>query len=514
MSPIHPRLAMLKPALVAGSLAAALLSSTAAFAQTSPEGAAKLADSIRKGLEMQKNISKSSLEVDGDVKVVPNGDSYDVTFPRIKSTDAEKSFTIDFGVAHAKMTPKDEKGVMDYTAQIDKITVLDQDGKPSATLSSADQDISGSWDSVNNMALGADIELKKIAVDILDKSATVAVDSVTYKADPTEKNGLYSGTGTATVNDIAIAKTGSANKVTIDKVAVESTMEDMDMVRYRQAMNDAAAAAGPDAGPEAAFPAIFKAFGSIGDLKMKTELDGLEITGDDGMHVKMKSADFGAGIDGTKEKTSNVTFTLGHEGLEVTPPKSEADEVPKGLVPTRSRLTMTLANVPNDKMGPIFEQYTQDVAKVGPEVASMNLGQQIMPIFSEGGAQVQLNTLEVDTPDAGVSGKGNADFDTSAAAGLTAGFDIAVRGLEKVTQDIQAKTQSGNAEVSDEYSNLLAGLGMLQAFGKKEEGITGTTHNYKIEIDKAGSLGVNGTPMTSLAGSGAGADGGDEEAPQ
>lgn len=492
----------LKSALAAGGFALALLASAPAFAQTTPEEAARIQKLLQDAIATQAG-AQPGLVTEGDVVVVPSGSAYDVTMPRIKMEDPEQGFTLDMGVTKMQVEPANSDGIFAYTATLDQMTVLDDAGQPQAQVKIGSQDIDGTWDSETNIAQDVSIDLDDIDITIVDGSAEVEIGKVTYDVDMTEdSNGRMSGPSEGRVTDIAIRAPDGSQSLTIDSASVKGNVEDMDMLAYRDAAHEMAAFAQAqgEAPPTEMPPGLFKMLGALGDMSTEFRLEGLAMDSNDGTRVRLASADFGGGLEGTSEDKSNVNFTMGHEGLELTVPDAMAAELPTGLVPTRSRIAVTLANIPNDKAAAAFAQFEQDAQTVGPDVAGMNFAGQMQPLLSEGGAQVRLDTFEVEMPDAGVTGKGTADFNAEAVAGMVANFDFAVRGLEKVTADLREQSKTPEGTVSNEYAELLMGLGALQGFGRPETGLTGTTHNYKIEVGPGGDVEVNDVPMTNLGG--------------
>lgn len=479
-----------------------------ALAAIDEAGAQKLKTSLQKQLDYQKMVNEafsfeSDFEViyEGEVNVVPKGDIYEATLPRIiiagKTPEGEES-KLDLGVITMNAIPSDKDGEWTVSTALPQELPLGDSG---VIAKIGGQTVAG----VYNDAYG----LIKVNVTLQDitfmdsntedgsKSESVKIGTLSYISNLEQNaDNSFSGPTKLGIENLSFAgnetegafKLGKANiYANADHVTIPSVEEMQTKLKKHGDALKTAKAAGNEISQED-FQKFYDLFFEVYTLKAKGfdfsyNLQDIAASGTPSDEIQLKSfslanAQFGMNFNDMESDAGKMGLSLGYDGLKLDTVNPDDARI----MPENIKLSLAASKVPYNTAGTLLTSSLETI-KTNPDMAAM-AGMAIMmklpAIFAQAGTEIKIDH-NAKGADYNSTLDGNVIADFSAITSVTGKAKGAFMGLDKLIELVSA---------SQDYADAIEFLSMLQSYGKPISG----GYSYEIELKGDGTLLINGEP--------------------
>jgi len=477
------------------TLAALLLAAApgVALAQATPEGAQEIQAELAAGLDRIANDPRYEfIQFTGAVTVTPAGASYQATLPALRLGERNEAFEV--GVITLDIVPEGDLWQVAATVP-SQMPLVRGNGETEATLTIAAQDIDFTWSTTVGNVVGIDTTLEGLEMVGTDgDQARIAIGGVEAQADYTlGEDGYYDGDADFQMTAIEARDPRGRDIFALNQFGAESTFQDFDYQNYNRMMPIMEQMQAPGADPAAAIEQLLSLIESSGPIfsnnaDVTVYARGLSfLEPSDEIQVELAELAYSFGVRGLNEGAGSFGFGLQHSGLSVSGGEfDEAPEAVRGLVPSSSRLQLTISNLPNQQLFQLFANSVRQGAG-NPFAMQMALFQ-IPGVLAQGNARVDLNTFEYQSDLIQAQANGAAQFDATSANGVVGALQAEIAGLD---QAIPALNNSGERDLQE----LASRLSIAQVIGQDAGN---GTRRYEFELLPDGRVTLNGADLSTI----------------
>jgi hypothetical protein len=232
---------------------------------------------------------------------------------------------------------------------------------------------------------------------------------------------------------------------------------------------------------------------SIGAARGSLVLDRLTHTEADGAEAfSLAGTQLTFGVADVDQETGSLQLVLGYETLTLAEEAFADDPTAELMAPLSMNLNVAFSNVP-------FRQVASTMTAMAPNLTQAGEGQAdiiallvlsaLQTALSNADTQVDLSGTEFVLRDARVTLDGTVDIDPDSMFGAIAKLDLAIRGLDELTEKAMALPAGPEAEQLQGSLMYLASV--------SERGTDGgeTVDRYKLLLTPTGDILVNGQPV-------------------
>lgn len=465
---------------------------TAAPAVTA-EAAAGVAAAIEGGLR-QWFPAGGPAKWDGTTVAGAAGDHYDVTLP-VLTVAADDGSRIQIGAARLWVAPDPGNVWRVSIALPPQMTLLGADGKPEGDLTFGTQRFTGRWVAALGTFVQADGSLGDVRMASRKDKSRLEIGTLSLRTDLTEQPpGRWSGPSAISVEKLNATDDHGVHVARLGSGALEATLSGMNLSSL-SALGTQTAVSASKAKHAVNAHYLAQLHDLFAGVSSRLRLNDLNLTSPgDGSTFSLAQVSLRAGIEGLDRGRSILSVGYDHGGLKLVPSPGPNEFVPEKII-----LALSAVDLPNADLWAALEQMVMADGSSSEQAGQM-FALQSMAAMAEAGSRLLVESLHVDTPVVGADLKGEARFNTTAATGVVAGFEMMVRGLDSAMKKLQP---APGAKVSDETRNTMGALSMVQALGTSGKDADGRdTRTYKLDLGDDGRIMLNGADMSALLQSG------------
>lgn len=464
--------------------ASAAASSDLATAPVSEEGAAALQMNIKETLATWFPAGETGLTWTGEPEVTADDGLYVVSLPDLTADTGVE--LLGMGRIGMALIPFTDGTYQVELALPDTLQRLSPDTMEIGAIEIGGQQFSGIWNPDVDALTSLTASYDTITVTRLlngESLTTATIGSMGLVSDATvQADGLWSGISQVSASGVNVLSPdgrGLAEIAELDIAFDFSSATDPFWVSPPSDLLEPDPASGTD-DTDAWFDGA----------TATAEVSGLSLTMDDGTAVSFADATLSAGLSGLSTDSSSFTLGLQHDGLTTVPPLDNFN-------PDRLTLDISAVDLPNATLGRAVDVLARMLPS-NPQAAAMVFAQQVAVALGQASSQILIEDLSVDTPTTDAQLTGGARFTPRSVIGLTADFDLVLRGVEDA---MKVLAPPPGQSMDDTTQMALAVLGMLQALGQTTTDESGApVRTYKIQVTAEGRATINGADLSGLLG--------------
>lgn len=448
-----------------------------------------------------------------EVTVWPRGEGYRVAITGLSTQPGPDGLWLDIGdIAYSLRETEPGFYRVSEFALPESIEVRDAEGNTSVLVTYDVQRLEGVWVS----ALANFLELDMLLTDVRAGSpdgefrASLARLGAVSRADQ-EAQGLYSQAGDMRATDLRIEVPGEGG-FAVREISGVVNVEAFDLDAYARLSAEMEALAGRGAEPsEEDMAALMQRMAGLNLLPRafgeRFSVSGLSVTDAEGQTLfKVDGAEMDLAGGGFDQPLAHLRFGLKHENLDTNGSLGAQAGPWKELMPRDAGLVMSLERLPAERLWQsvfkmaafAFMQSAQEQQAPGQMPGQMDqmlmfmfMGE-ALPALTEAGTQLRLPHFLVASEAATLRAEGAFDVDPAAPQGLTGSLEMALTGLDRVIELLQAEIDAGNQDA-------LGPMGManwLKVMARREIGSDGQPADlYSLQITADGRTLLNGQPL-------------------
>jgi hypothetical protein len=425
----------------------------------------------------------------GAIAVEPEGDGY-----RIEVADTvikpAPDMELHVGTLRYIHVPIDDELVQYKDAWIDNpIAVRKTDGTDTGSMTIDIERAEGTWFKPLLAFVSLDVLLPSVQMDSPD-DPTLQLDNVRIsfetddpRAERTDQAGAFSF-------DSMRVSEETGERTELDGMRLESEFSSVDLAAWTAASNalDKAAGSGGDIAG-----AIVQMIDSIGAARGSLVLDRLTHTDVDGAEAfSLAGTQLTFGVADVDQETGSLQLALGYDTLMLAEDAFAGDPTAELMAPLSMNLNVAFSNVP-------FRQVASTMTAMAPNLTQAGEGQAdiiallvlsaLQTALSNADTLVDLSGTEFVLRDARVTLDGTVDIDPDSMFGAIAKLELAIRGLDELTEKAMALPTGPEAE------QLQGSLMYLASVSERGTDSGETVDRYKVLLTPTGDVLVNGQPV-------------------
>jgi hypothetical protein len=197
-------------------------------------------------------------------------------------------------------------------------------------------------------------------------------------------------------------------------------------------------------------------------------------------------------IDGINQEKATLNFDIAHQDLVVKSPDM-ASPVTQASLPKSGNLAIKVSDIPSQDMVKVLTDNLPGITSGDPAMAQANAMAMLVAlqaVIQSSGAKIEIAPSQLLSQLVEIKADGAFNVQSQAAWGIVGGLNVAIRGID----DLLALAQ----RTPDDYDaqQAMGSIQMLQVYSAREQGADGKpVDKFKIEVDAAGQMTVNGKPM-------------------
>jgi hypothetical protein len=476
-----------------------------------PDKAATAAE-IKSGVEQQlarlQGASPQKFLSHGAVNVTAQDDAYLVSIEGLKVQPAPDGY-LEIGTISYLAKPKDEKFY-----EVSNLTLPQTmpfkglDGKDRGKLTITTKAFSGLWSKELTAFQAMDGEFADIAATD-DREGDVRIASAKFTGALTDKGGgLFDSVGNVLLSGFA-AKDIGGGLFTVSETRLDGKYDSMKLAEYQAAVvkyqeltakQVAAVEQGGNAQPlsltteeqKALTDAISAMAASIKGGDFKIAFKGLKYSDAGQEPFAMGGLTIGTVIDGINQDKASLNFDIAHQDLALTT-EGTSSPVAQATLPKSGNLALKVTEIPSKDLVKVLADNLPGVVSSDVAMAEANATAMLVAleaVFQTSGAKIEIAPSALVSQLVDIKADGAFDVTPQSMFGVVGGLNIAIRGVD----DLQALAQ----KTPEDYDaqQVMGSIQMLQQYSAREPGADGKpVDKFKIEVDEAGQLLVNGKPM-------------------
>ncbi|MBI1213250.1 MAG: hypothetical protein GC190_17430 [Alphaproteobacteria bacterium] len=464
-------------------------------------------------------------KADGKVNIETKDDGTVIgTFPRISFTGKDGANAVLENVSIKFMSGDEGQTPFEITVP-SSFTVKDKDGKVVGEAKIGSQTLKGVWVEKLQTIDNVDMHLSNVSISAPGEEGSGKVQDIalTGKLQPTG-GGLYDGKYDLRVTGFSVDDPAQKDTFKMATLAITSTLSGAKMEEF--------AKAALEAGYTLKNPNIFKVWtgGSfdpkmiaflkrmpefMGTINYTYNVDGIEATHDGKTEFMLHNASFGFGAGGDGAGQTKVRLTAGLGGMgtgadaPLLPPEADvqdaAVEFEASGVPGRQLWDIYVDALPaiQAEAKRAAESAATAATAQGQDTSSQveqltgEMSMKFMQVLSTAKLAIALNKMNLTTPTAKMTGKGDATYLPAEQMLPVGKFAFRFSGLEALAKAMEKRGKD------DEMAQQVMGyVSAVRAMGKPDPASAPNDPAYiiEIEITKDGKILSNGQDMSGAAG--------------
>jgi hypothetical protein len=425
----------------------------------------------------------------GAVAVEPEGDGYRVTIADTVFKPAP-DMELHVGTLRYIHVPVDDELVRYEDAGIDSpIAIRKADGSDTGSMAIDIERVEGTWLKPLQAFVSLDVLLSAMQFESPD-DPTVQLDNVRISIETDDPRAERTDqTGTLSVDSMRfLEETG--DRTELDGFRLESEFSSVDLAAWTAASNalDKAAESGDDIAG-----AIVQMIDSIGAARGSLVLDRL--THADGAGTEefsLSGMQLTFGVADVDQETGSLHLALGYETLALAEDAFADDPTAELMAPLSMNLNVAFSNVPFRQVASTMTAMAPNLTQAGEgqaDIVAMLILSALQTALSNAETQVDLSGTVFVLRDARLTLDGTVDIDPESMFGAIADLELAIRGLDELTEKAMALPAGPEAEQLQQSLMYLASV--------SERGVDGSesVDRYKILLTPTGDILVNGQPV-------------------
>jgi hypothetical protein len=227
-----------------------------------------------------------------------------------------------------------------------------------------------------------------------------------------------------------------------------------------------------------------------GDFKIAFK--GLKFTEAGEEPFSMGSLTLATVIDGINQEKATLNFDIAHQDL-VVKSRDMASPVTQASLPKSGNLAIKVSDIPSQDMVKVLTDNLPGMASSDPSMAQANAMAMLVAlqaVIQSSGAKIEIAPSQLLSQLVEIKTDGTFNVQSQAAYGIVGGLNVAIRGID----DLLALAQ----QTPDDHAaqQAMQSIQMLQVYSAREQGADGKpVDKFKIEVNEAGQMTVNGKPM-------------------
>ena len=479
--------------------AAALLlaaAAPAAQAQVNEETAEEIRRALKVwvGQNLQSGNSSHTMELDGQISVVPQGGLYRATLPGGRALIPGEG-TVHFGETAIDMTPLDN-GWYDTTWQFPDSYRIEPNYDSPVLITIGGQSGTGVFAPEFQTLMSMDAELTAITAAEAEGDARLTIDRVTAVGQSTEvSSGVYDQDSTLRLNGIRFTENNGRNSFELSEAAVTVTTDDgrlAELADFQRRSNALTLEIERSHDPEQ----VSAALGSFADLMETMPIlmagAGMEMrfgtvtVSDYGDEFTMDAGLFSVAMDGLDKDLSEVAIMASSDGMSVNDP-----EVAK-VIPNETRFRLALTDLPNAELVQIGIGTMRSMGTTDPAMAMLMASGGLQQALATADSTVEIGPIRIASATSSIDLEGVLRPDASSPYAVVGEVDMVATGLDTLITQLQ--TVGGDPEV-------IQVLTLMQTLGAQAPDADGrTVRTYALRLDNTGKLLLNGADVMPLIG--------------
>lgn len=479
--------------------------------------AAELKSGVEEQLKKLEGTPEQKVLSHTAVNVTPqDDDAYLVSIEGLKIQPAARG-QLEIGTISYLAKRKDEK-----TYEVSDLKLppampfKSPDGKEKGKLTIATKAFSGIYSKELENFQKLDAEFADISATD-DEGGDVRIASAKFNGAVTEKGGgMADSIGTVVLSGLT-AKEQNGGIFVISEIRGDGKYDSINVAQYRKAMaryqellvKQAALVEGAGATGQAQQPtpaeqqalaedqkamtdAISSMAGAIKGGDFKIAFKGMKYSEGGVEPFALGELSLGTLIDGINQDKAILNVDIAHKDLamavdEMTSPIDQA------VLPRNGNLSLKVTEIPSKDLVKVLADNLPSVMSADEMVAEANAKAMFVAleaVFQSSGAKIEVAPSQLVSQLIEMKAGGNFSVNAQAMFGIVGGLDVAIRGMDDLLALAQKTPEDYDAQ------QAIGSVGMLQQYSQREQGADGKpVDKFKIELNAAGQLTVNGKPM-------------------
>jgi hypothetical protein len=231
---------------------------------------------------------------------------------------------------------------------------------------------------------------------------------------------------------------------------------------------------------------------SIKGGDFKVALKGLKYSDGVGEPFTMGALTVGTLIDGINQDKANLAFDIAHQDLALAMGEV-SNPIDKAALPKNGNLSLKVTDIPSRDIVKVLADNLPGVASSDVTMAEANATAMLVAlnaVFQASGAKIEVAPSQLVSELMELKADGNFNVTPQSMFGLVGALNVAIRGLDDLVALAQQTPEHPDSQ------QAIGAAGMLQQYSQREQGADGKpVDKFKIEINEAGQILVNGKPM-------------------
>ena len=461
---------------------------------------AETADEIRRALKVwigqnvQANTAGYTVQLDGPITVVPDGDVYRVTLPGGRA-DMHGDGSLEYGESTMDLTPLDN-GWYEAEWRVTDTFRFDHTYGPSGVATIGDQRGEGVFAPDFQTIMSMDAELSDLVITDVDADSRLTIDRVTVVSDSTEVSpGVFDQESASRLEGLRFTANDGRSSFALKDAVITVFSDDGRLAELAEFSRQSNAltlqiegASNPDQ--------VNAAIASFADLieSMPTLLAGAdmemrlgEITVQDfGDQFTMDGGSFSMNLAGLDQERSEIAIAFGADGMQVSDP-----EIAR-LLPRESRFRLALTGLPNSELVELGIGTMRSMGATDPAMAMLMASGGFQQALTTANSTVEIGPIRIASDTSSIDLEGELRPDATSPFGVVGEADMVATGLDTLIAELQ--TIGGEEDA-------IQMLTLLQTLGAQAPDADGrSVRTYEFRLDSAGTMLLNGSDIMPLIG--------------
>ncbi len=478
--------------------AAALLAAfgPAAQAQVNAETAEELRRALKVwiGQNVQSPGAAYTMELDGQIAVVPDGGLFRVTLPGGRAVSPGDG-TLHFGETAIDLVPLDN-GWYDASWRLPDSYRIESAYGSEGLVTIGSQSGTGVFAPEFQTMMSMDAELSAISVSSDEDDTRLTVDQITVVGDSTEVSpGVYDQQSESRITGFRVTGNGGRNSLEVSSVEISAASDDgrlADLAEFQRQSNALTMQLEGANDPNQLNAAV----GSFADLiesmptllagaRVETRVGAVSFT-EYGDSFNMDGGMFAVTLDGLDQDRSEVAMSIGADGMRVSDP-----EVAR-LIPNETRFRLAMTDLPNSELVQLGIGTMRSMATTDPAMAMLMASGGLQQALTTANSTIEIGPIRIASDTSSIDLEGVLRPEASSPYGVVGEADMVATGLDTLIAELQA------IGGDDEAIQVLT---LMQTLGAQAPDADGrSVRTYEFRLDSAGTMLLNGSDIMPLIG--------------
>jgi hypothetical protein len=471
---------MLKKSLILLASIFLFYAPTANAVTINDEGAALLKDKLVKSLKKLEQSEGYKINLKGDITVTQKDGYYAVQYPALsfKTSNKRNDFTMDMGSYAMNAVPTEDSDLWKVSFAVPTPLIATNDKNEELfRIDIGKQKFGGIFSfKMNNFPkLSMRYEGLKMTMD--GGTDHFFIKQLDVKSNLSEKDGLYNGPVKALISDFKFNLRGQ-DAFTLDKVKIDASLEDYNHQTYKQAQLNIKQQMHSNRTSDNSHNFI-NMIRAAGNNSFKLNLENLSFLNENmaaNKVSKIKNIEVKGGGSYKNDKL-NQGFDVAYSGLEFVPNAQDT-----ALIPQSFSTSINVRNLPLEDLMALSKQ-------AGPNLKD-EIKNSLPALLQKANAALELKNTHFSNDNYNVKLNGVMQADTTSPLGGVGLLDIETIGLNTIMEELN-KSPKG--------APMAQQLTIFRLITNED----GDKNTAKIELNKQGSLTINGKDMSMFLGGGA-----------